>query len=52
MNDNNKEAIEEALANVELEDLKVSEEVIEEVLKSDGKLVREKGEQSNGKSKY
>ncbi len=48
----NKEAIVEALASLELENLKVSEEVIEEVLKSDGKLVREKGEQSNGKSRY
>ncbi len=51
MNENN-EAIVEALASLELENLKVSEEVIEEVLKSDGKLVREKGEQSNGKSRY
>ncbi len=52
MNDNNKEAIEEALANVELEDLKVSEEVIEEVLKksSDMKLTRNKGENKNGRS--
>ena len=51
MNENN-EAIVEALASLELENLKVSEEVIEEVLKSAGKLVREKGEQSNGKSRY
>lgn len=52
MNDNNKEAIEEALANVELEDLKVSEEVIEEVLKKNSgmKLIRNKGENKNGRS--
>ena len=52
MNDNNKEAIEEALANVELEDLKVSEEVIEEELKKNSgmKLIRNKGENKNGKS--
>ena len=52
MNDNNKEAIEEALANVELEDLKVSEEVIEEVLKKSSgmKLIRNKRENKNGRS--
>ena len=48
----NKEAIEEALANVELEDLKVSEEVIQEVLKdtSEMKLTRNKGGNKGGRS--
>ncbi len=48
----NKEAIEEALANVELEDLKVSGEVIQEVLKdtSEMKLIRNKGGNKDGRS--
>ncbi len=52
MNDLNKEAVEEALASVELEDLKVSEDVIQDALdeKKDIKLVRNKGEKCDGKS--
>ena len=48
----NKEAIVEALASLELENLKVSEEVIEEVLKKNSgmKLIRNKGENKNGRS--
>lgn len=50
MNDLNKEAVEEALASVELEDLTVSNEVIKDVLdeKKDTKLIRVKGDKSNG----
>ena len=46
-----KEAVLEALAILDLEDLKVSEEAIEEVLNNDEALVRKKGDQNNGKSR-
>ena len=52
MSDLKKEAVEEALANVELEDLKVSSYVIKDALdeEKDVTLKRSKGEKSNGKS--
>ena len=52
MNDLKKEAVEEALANVELEDLKVSNRVILDVLdeSKDKILIRVKGEKHDRKS--
>ncbi len=52
MSDLKKEAVEEALASVELEDLTVSNEVIKDALDEEKNvtLKRSKGEKSNGKS--
>lgn len=52
MSDLKKEAVEEALANVELEDLKVSSDVIKDALDEEKNVIlkRSKGEKSNGKS--